>query len=241
VKSTAFIANKDYELTFRKWNYAEAFVKLRSDLIDENYVCLNIDTEVSLTDKNFVLKSLSKTHIHLMTSFLIVRDIDANVHETKKYVNFSIYLLSKEDFNKMTEIHREMHLMKELKTNMLINNDILESEEIIIDVQQKRITIRNCESMIIEIKIHQREFFVRRNVINQFVNLISSEAYVKISYKIIELFSNRDFLFESSSEMSIFIYAHVIDVWTTDVIVRNESAKSMKISRNFKLEIAQKI
>jgi galactitol-specific phosphotransferase system IIB component len=55
------------------------------------------------------------------------------------------------------------------------------------------------------------------------------------------LFSNRDFLFESFSEVSVFIYAHVIDVRITDVIVRNESAKSMKISRNFKLEIAQKI
>jgi hypothetical protein len=56
-----------------------------------------------------------------------------------------------------------------------------------------------------------------------------------------DLFSNRDFLFESFSEVSVSIYAHVIDARTTDVIVRNESAKSMKISRNFKLEIAQKI
>jgi hypothetical protein len=134
-----------------------------------------------------------------------------------------------------------MHLIENLKANMLINNDILESEKIIIDVQQKRITIGNCESMIIEIKIHQRKLFVRRNVISQIVNVISSEAYVKISYKIKDLLSNRDFLFESFSEVSISIYAHVIDVQTTDVIVRNESAKSMKISRNFKLEVTQKI
>ncbi len=56
-----------------------------------------------------------------------------------------------------------------------------------------------------------------------------------------DLLSNRDFLFESSSAISIFIYAHVIDARTTEVIVRNEFAKVMKISRNFKLEIAQKI
>jgi hypothetical protein len=37
------------------------------------------------------------------------------------------------------------------------------------------------------------------------------------------------------------IYAHVIDVRITEVIVRNESAKSMKISKNFKLEMTQKI
>ncbi len=82
---------------------------------------------------------------------------------------------------------------------------------------------------------------MRRNVISQIVNVISSKAYVKISYKIKDLLSNRDFLFESFSEVSISIYAHVIDVRTIDVIIRNESAKLIKISRNFKLEITQKI
>ncbi len=55
------------------------------------------------------------------------------------------------------------------------------------------------------------------------------------------LSTNRDFLFESSSEVSIYIYAHVINIRKIDVIIRNEFSKSMKISRNFKLEIAQKI
>jgi hypothetical protein len=55
------------------------------------------------------------------------------------------------------------------------------------------------------------------------------------------LFSNRDFLFESFSKVLMFIYIHVINVRIIDVIIRNESAKSMKISRNFKLDIAQEI
>jgi hypothetical protein len=242
MKFRAFTTNKNYELAFRKWNYAEALVKLSSDLhIKDDYVCLDTEIEASLTNKQFVLKRLLKIHVHLMTSSLIVRDIESNVHETKKYVNFSIYLSSKNDFTKLIEIHREMHLVKEFKVNMLIDNDILESEDIIIDVQHKMTTIRSCENLMIEIKIHQRESFVRRNVINQFVNIISSKAYVKISYKMKNLLSNRDFLFESFSEVSIFIYAHVIDARITDVIVRNESAKSMKISRNFKLKVAQKI
>jgi hypothetical protein len=124
---------------------------------------------------------------------------------------------------------------------MLIDNDILKSKEIIIDVQEKKTIIRNCQNLIIDVKIHQRESFVRRNVVNQFATVVSSESYVKILYKIKNLFSNRDFLFESSSEVSIFIYAHVIDARTIDVIVRNESTKSMKISKNFKLEVTQKI
>ncbi len=242
VKSTIFTANKNYELVFKKWNYVEALIKLKSNLqTNDDYVCLNIDINVFLTNKQFVLKRLFKIHIHLMTNSLIVKEIDANVHETKKYVNFSIYLSSKNDSIKMIEIHRKIHFVEELKINMLIKNDILKSKKIIINVQQKRITIRNCENLIIDVKIHQRESFVRRNVINQFANIISSNSYAKILYKMKNLSTNWDFIFESSSEVSIFIYAHVIDARTIDVIVRNESAKLMKISQNFKFDVVQKI
>ncbi len=175
-------------------------------------MCLNIDIEASLTNRNFVFKRLSKTHIHLMISSLTIRNIESNIHEIKKYVNFSIYLFSKDDSNKMTKIHREMHLIKNLKTNMLIDNDIFESKEIIINVQKKKTIIRNCQNLIIDVKIHQRESFIRRNVVNQFAIVISSKSYVKILYKMKNLFSNRDFLFESFSEVSMFIYVHVINV-----------------------------
>ncbi len=176
-----------------------------------------------------------------MTISLIVRSIRANVHEIKEYVNFSIYLSSKNDSIRMTEIHKEMHLMKELKVNMLIENDILRSKEFIINVQKKKTIIRSCEDMIIEMKIHQRKSFVRRNVINQFFSVISSKSYVKILYNVKDLSSNRDFLFELFSEMSIFIYAHVINARTIEVIVRNEFEKFVEISRNFKLNVAQEI
>ncbi len=142
-------------------------MKLRSNLnVEEDYVCLNTDIKASLTDRNFVLKRLSKAHIHLMTTFLTMRDIDANVHEIKKYVNFSIYLSSKNDSIRMIEIHKKMHLVEKLKTNMFIENDILRFEEIIIDVQEKKIIIISCQKMIIKVKIHQKKSFGRRNMIN---------------------------------------------------------------------------
>ncbi len=230
VKFTAFTSNKEYDLTFRKWNYAEIMIKLRSNF-DEDFVCLNIETKVFLTNKQFILKRLFEIHIYLMISSLTIKNIESNIHEIKKYVNFSIYLFSKDDSNKMTKIRQEMHLIKSLKANMLIDNDILRSKEIIIDVQEKKTIIRNCQNLIIDVKIHQRESFVRRNVVNQFAIVVSSKSYVKILYKIKNLFSNRDFLFESFSEVSIFIYAHVIDVRITDVIVATNQQNLWKFRR----------
>jgi hypothetical protein len=176
-----------------------------------------------------------------MTSSLTIRSIESNIHEVKKYVNFSIYLSSKNDSIKMIEIHKKMHFVKKLKINMLFENDILRLKEIIINVQKKKTIIHNCQNLIIDVKFHQRELFVRRNVVNQFAIIISSESYAKISYKMKNLFIDRDFLFESFSEISVSIYAHVINARTTEIIVRNEFTKFMKTSRNFKLKVAQEI
>jgi hypothetical protein len=131
----------------------------------------------------------------------------------------------------MIEIHREMHFVEELKINMFIKNDILESKEIIINVQQKRVTIRNCEHLIIDVKIYQRESFVRKNVISQFANIISSDSYAKISYKMKHLSTNRDFIFESFSEVSIFIYAHILMLESSRLLFTMNSQYSWKFQR----------
>ncbi len=85
-----------------------------------------------------------------MISFLTIREIDANVHEMKKYVNFSIYLSSKINSKKKIEIHKKIHLVENLKINMFINNDILESKNIIINIQEKKVIISNCQNLIID-------------------------------------------------------------------------------------------
>jgi hypothetical protein len=107
IKSTVFKIDKKYDLVFKKWNYVEVIIKLKFDL-KKNYVCLNTSIEASLIDKQFVFKKWSKIHIHLMISFLTIRKIEINVHEIKKYVNFSIYLSSKEDSKKMTKIYKKI-------------------------------------------------------------------------------------------------------------------------------------
>jgi hypothetical protein len=91
--------------------------------------------------------------------------------------------------------------------------------------------------MIIEIKIHQRKSFMKRNVINQFINIILFESYAKISYKVKNLSANRDFLFESFSEVLIFTHVYIIDARIIEIIVRNEFSKLMKILKHFKLDV----
>lgn len=240
IKFTAFIADKKYDLAFRKWNYVEAIIKLT--IVDEEiYICLNIEIEVSLANRQFVLDKLLNAHIHNMTNSFTIREIEINIHEIKKYVNFSMYFFSQKNSFVMTEIQREIHLIQEFRVNMLIENDILRSEEIIIDIVNRRAIIVNCDNMMIDVKIHQRDSYVKKNVRNQFAMIIFSEVYAKVSYVVKNLSNSRNFLFQSSFIVFVFMYAHIINVTTTEVIIRNESRSVVIILKNYKFDVAQKI
>ncbi len=82
-------------------------------------------------------------------------------------------------------------------------------------------------------------------MINKFLHarstiLISFYSMIIISIHNSNLFSERDFLFESF-DLDIFLYAHAIDVFTNFIIAKNEFSNIIKISRNARLEQITKI
>ena len=199
-------------------------------------------TEASLMNRDFVLSALPNLHIQQMTSSLKIRDIGASTHESKEYIDIPIYLSSKRNSDKMTCIKRKMHIVENLKTKMLIEIDILESEGITLNVSKRVTKIDSCENMKIELKIHQRDSFVRRIVISKFVETISSEEQAKIRIAMSKSLSkNRDFIFESSTNVDVSLYAHLVNVYTIEILVQNDFADSVNISRNTRLDFVQKI
>ena len=71
-----------------------------------------------------------------MTSSLRVREVNFIKHEIDKYVIILIYLLRTNtvDNKTLTFITKELHLIDDLKAKMLINNDVLRSKEIFINI-----------------------------------------------------------------------------------------------------------
>ena len=68
--------------------------------------------------------------IRIMTSSFKMRDLDIRRHETWKYVIANIYLFDmKNDKTIISIFRRELHLIDDLKINMLINNDIMKSKK----------------------------------------------------------------------------------------------------------------
>ena len=68
-------------------------------------------------------------------------------------------------------IKRKIHLIKNLKINMLINNDIIVSKNILINFKKQKIIVRNCDvTTLLKIRfkavdVQLRSIHVKKNII----------------------------------------------------------------------------
>ena len=58
------------------------------------------------------------------------------MHDTDEYILISIYISTskKDDIKILYRIFREIHLINNLKTHLLINNNIIDSKKIMLDI-----------------------------------------------------------------------------------------------------------
>ena len=78
---------------------------------------------------------------------------------------------------------------------MLIDNDIIDFENIIINIVNKTIYINNYK-IIIKVLICSRDEFIKKKIYIQLTTLVSFHNNVIFLIKFINLFNDRDFLFE---------------------------------------------
>ena len=170
-----------------------------------------------------------------MISFITVRDLETNKHCIDKYAICSIYFSNtdKNDNKILTKITKEIYLMNNLKTNLLIENDVLKFESIDIFIFTDSTFIKSCDvtiSITIQIRFTSQVRFIHAIKIS-----ISANSEIAISIHRITIF-DRDYIFESKELINLSIYAHIIDSNTTTILIRNENDKSIRISKNFRLE-----
>jgi hypothetical protein len=176
-----------------------------------------------------------------MFASLTVRKVSEVTHTTKEYILVSIYFSKTSDSNKsvLIKIVREIHIIENLKANMLIENDVLDSEEFVLDVSNKSVYIKSC-NIIIELKIRSRETFFRKNVVVESIITISSRQEQRISVNM-SLSEDRDFLFTFFKNAIVTLYYHLVNAKTTMIIARNESEEIKKLSAKYKLEDVSEI
>ena len=234
VSNVDFSKNVDTDHDFRDWNYARIHVALFST-VDVEFVCLDIDVEITFCDRQFFKKQTSDVFIRIMITFISVRDLDVDKHMTIEYAILFMYFFDqKNDVTVRTKIIRKIHLIDNLKTNMLLSNDVIESKKIDVSIFKKTAYIESCE-VIASLKIRTFKIVVQTSIHARKITVVSSRFELVLSMHYTTVSFDRDYLFESN-ELKLSLYAHLVDFNIKQIIVRNESNQVVHIFRNYRVD-----
>ena len=99
----------------------------KNDKLDSS--CLDTEVDVTFADEKYFRTRFKDVSIRIITISIIVRELEVTKHTINKYVCCLMYFAKeKDDRSMLVEVIKKIHLMKNLKANLLIVNDVLDSE-----------------------------------------------------------------------------------------------------------------
>lgn len=228
-------SNKDIEIeyNFKNWQYVTILIALhKNEKFD--FDCLDTKADVTLIDMNYFKKKFKNISIRTMTSFITIRSLKIIKHTTNKYVYCFMYFFEKNKNNQsvFVEIVKEIHFVDNLKINIFINNDILDSKLIDIFNFISTASIKNCNIIIfIIVKFKSsRQSWVIHAIRSQ--KILSHFEFTISIPKIVT--SKRDYIFKSKKIKNLAVYAYIIDNNIKAILIRNDDDKTVNILRNFR-------
>lgn len=86
-----------------------------------------------------------------MSTHLKVREKKASKHESGEFDGLLLYFPEKNNARQLvyTSLTYKIHLVEDLRANLLIGNDIMSSKSFVIDVKGKKALIGSCKVTIL--------------------------------------------------------------------------------------------
>jgi hypothetical protein len=169
-----------------------------------------------------------------------VRDIEIAIHNCFEYVILDLFI---SDFKEIAKITRQVHVVDNLRAKFFMRMNILESEEMILNLQRRKLVLSLCESLKVNIRVISRfdQFKVDRVVLIERLISISAKFIASVSIKMKDSLSNRNYLFQFISrglnlEQIDDVMTHMINADLTSVQVCNFTNKSVVVSRRARLD-----
>lgn len=209
---------------FRHWNYLEAQIQFSTSALESTSICLDTSCGSTLAYEAWILSQIPESEIQHIEVPLQVRGIGSNSHITNRYVFTPIFFPAIDEAGQaiLAEIQRKIHIIKDLKAQMLIGNHILIPEGFAIDLKDKKAKIHSCKAKI-DLIIRPRGSFIEKRVQATKETTIRpfSEAWMLVN---MSLPDNRDFIFYPTSDAeAVTLYCHVVDAFTTKLMIKNDS------------------
>ena len=120
-----------------------------------------------MINRSFLQNILSNHFIQRMITVISIRRINENVIKNDEFIIIKI-IFEKIDSKKHSiknVIIAKLHVINDFDVNLLIENDVLISKNMIIDLNRRRLIINNCENFEISIKIKIRKNFHVKHII----------------------------------------------------------------------------
>ena len=127
---------------------------------------MNSRCSIIIDDKQFILFKISNAKIHIMSILLSIKEVDNKIIQSIEYVVVSVYFKDKYN-NKsiIVEVIMKIHLIDDLKVKLLIDVNIINSEDIILNFLKNRLIIESCQNFEIIIKSKTRSNSNTRRIV----------------------------------------------------------------------------
>ena len=216
---------------FQGWCYITVQAKLSQNSQTVS-ICLNTDCTASLIDWGFLREYAPNTEVKKMASSLKVQGLSFSSHSAEDYVKLELYLSA--NYDKTAVIHWEIHIIDDLKVNILVRTDILVSEQIDILLSQRKAVIRSCRN--IELDLNVTTLLNQTNRLLLLNDQITVSVYDSIIVQIKplqDLLTDQDLLFESECKLAdVYVYISIVDHTLTSIEVCNNFSKAVIISHH---------
>ena len=239
---------RQQDLNFRFYKYVTMKTNIEKSLTN---MCVNIDCEISFIDKIFLSHEIFDYVTQFEQTFqsLKIKEIDDVSMKTAIYISFKFRVFDTDVNDKSTIdiFTKRVYVVKNLKTKILLSNDILEFEKMNVNMNKRILIMSSCKNLKIQFSIVSANSTIKKIVRANEIIKISIKFLIIIFFKFREkstLFVDRDFMFHFVRIVKLNneddVLSHIIDAHIEVVQVQNTNFEDVYISKNSRFEIVQK-
>ncbi|SLM41024.1 probable transposable element [Lasallia pustulata] len=173
-----------------------------------------------------------------MASSMEVRGIGLTSHSANEYARVDFYLPGKD--GRTAYFQREVHLVENLKANLLMGIDIISPEGIDIYPSREVATVKSCGNIELALLIRTHSANIQRTVFTQKETCIPAHTRKALPIQgakggSLNLPQDRDMLFEPSIKQKVSVFAHIVNHSMEAIYVQNDSDSDVVLPRNTRI------
>ena len=130
-------------------------------------VCVDFSNSIFMIDRSFLCNTLLNHFIQRMTIIISMRKINDNIIKNDKFIIIKIVFesINNKEHSIKDVITTKLHVIDNFDANFLLDNDILISKNMIINLSHRKLVMNNCEDLKISIKMKTRKNFHVKRII----------------------------------------------------------------------------